>query len=56
MNCLQTTQKLSESQERRLTLKEQIGVKSHLLICPHCRNFQRNCASLSHLIKQFRAK
>ena len=56
LHCLQTTQKLSEAHERRLSFKEQISVKAHLAICPHCRNFQRNCDSLSRLMKQFKHK
>lgn len=53
MRCLEVTKKISDSYERNLTLKERIGVQSHLLICPHCRNFNKNCATLSQLMKDF---
>ncbi|MFY3389268.1 zf-HC2 domain-containing protein [Mannheimia haemolytica] len=36
MNCRQVTRLISDSKERKLTLKEKIGVKTHLIICPYC--------------------
>lgn len=54
MRCRQATRMISESQERPLNLQEKTGLKMHLLTCPHCRRFQRNCKVLSKMMKQFR--
>ena len=54
MRCRQATRMISESHERPLDLQEKVGLKVHLLTCPHCRRFQRNCETLSEMMKQFR--
>ncbi|EIJ71481.1 MULTISPECIES: zf-HC2 domain-containing protein [Pasteurellaceae] len=53
MNCQQATKLISDSKERELNWQEKIGVKSHLVICPHCRNFKQHCDNLSKLMKDF---
>lgn len=53
MRCRQATQIISESRERPLALQEKVGLKIHLLTCPHCRRFQRNCQALSEMMRQF---
>ncbi|MDD7426253.1 MAG: zf-HC2 domain-containing protein [[Actinobacillus] rossii] len=53
MNCLEVTKLVSDSQERPLSFKEKIGVRSHLLYCPHCRNFAKHCQQMSQLMKKF---
>lgn len=54
MRCRQATRIISESHERPLALQEKVGLKMHLLTCPHCRRFQRNCQALSKMMRQFR--
>ena len=46
MRCIQATRTISDSHERPL--------KMHLLTCPHCRRFQRNCKTLSMMMKKFK--
>ncbi|WP_032092699.1 zf-HC2 domain-containing protein [Necropsobacter rosorum] len=56
MNCRQVTKLISDSRERTLNLQEKIGMKAHLLFCPHCRNFQQHCKQINKLMKQFADK
>lgn len=53
LRCRQATRIISDSHERSLSLQEKVGVQMHLIACPHCRNFKRNCNELSHLMQQF---
>ncbi|WP_439241023.1 zf-HC2 domain-containing protein [Lonepinella sp. BR2474] len=53
MNCLQATKLISDAQERELNFNEKIGVKTHVMFCPHCRKFQAQCAKMHDLMKQF---
>lgn len=53
MNCLKITKLISDSHERELSPIEKIGVKAHLMICPHCRNFKHNSEHISKLMKKF---
>ncbi|HHF6504467.1 TPA: zf-HC2 domain-containing protein [Haemophilus influenzae] len=54
MRCHQATRMISESHERLLDIQEKVGLRVHLVTCPHCRRFQRNCKTLSEMMKQFR--
>ena len=54
MRCIQATRIISDSHERSLELQEKMGLKMHLLTCPHCRHFQRNCKTLSEMMKRFK--
>lgn len=54
MRCHQATRMISESHERSLDIQEKMGLKMHLLMCHRCRRFQRNCKTLSIMMKQFR--
>lgn len=54
MRCIQATRIISDSHERPLELQEKMGLKMHLLTCPHCRRFQGNCKTLSMMMKKFK--
>ncbi len=54
MKCRQATRLISDAQERQLMTKEKIGLNMHLVICIHCRKFQRNCGTLRKLMKDFK--
>ena len=56
MRCIQATRIISDSHERPLELQEKMGLKMHLLTCPHCRRFQRNCKTLSEMMKRFKKR
>ncbi|OOF66209.1 zf-HC2 domain-containing protein [Rodentibacter caecimuris] len=53
MNCLQVTKLISDSQERSLSFLEKTGMNAHLLICPHCLNFNRNTKQIRKMMKKF---
>lgn len=53
MRCRQATRIISDSHERQLSLQEKAGLRLHLMTCPYCRNFRRNCGELSRLMKAF---
>ncbi len=44
LSCKDVTRKISQAQDRKLTLREWIAVKLHLLICYACRRFVRQLA------------
>lgn len=54
MRCIQATRIISDSHERPLELQEKMGLKMHLLMCHRCRRFQRNCKTLSMMMKKFK--
>ena len=54
MRCRQATRLISDAHERELALDELLGLRVHLLICPHCRQFQRNCHRLSQMMRTFK--
>ena len=54
MRCRQVTRMISESHERSLDIQEKVGLKVHLVMCSRCRRFQRNCETLSKMMKEFR--
>ncbi|WP_221797692.1 zf-HC2 domain-containing protein [Oceanobacter mangrovi] len=53
MNCHQATRLLSESQDRKLRMTEQVELKFHLLVCSGCRNFSQQMGSLRYLMREF---
>lgn len=54
MRCRQATRMISESHERSLDIQEKVGLKVHLAMCLRCRRFQRNCKTLSMMMKKFK--
>ncbi len=41
LNCREVTQFASESLDRKLTLKERIGLQFHLMMCKLCTRYVR---------------
>jgi len=39
LTCKQVTRKISEEQDRQLSLGEKMGLKFHLMMCKGCRNY-----------------
>lgn len=39
LNCVEATRLMSESQERKLTMRERMGLQMHTMMCEGCRNF-----------------
>jgi hypothetical protein len=53
LNCQAATRLLSESQERKLTLKETMALKLHTLMCKGCRNFGKHLQVLRTLARSY---
>ena len=41
LNCKEVTFKLSEAQDRKLTLTERINLEIHLTMCKGCSNYRK---------------
>ena len=58
LSCKQATVLMSQSQDRKLGLKEKLNLRLHLLMCKGCRNFDRQMAFLrqatSKLVANFK--
>jgi Putative zinc-finger len=46
LNCKQTSQLVSQSLDRRLTLQERFAVRVHLLICKYCKRFSQQLLAM----------
>ena len=46
LNCKQTSQLISQSLDRPLTLRERFELKLHLIICKYCRQFSQHLQTL----------
>ena len=53
MNCQQATELASRQNEKPLSFGQKINFKVHLLMCKHCRNFNKNVAQLSESMNRF---
>ena len=52
-SCYKATQLISLSNERPLVFREKVSLRTHLMICSMCRNFERNSATLSKAMAEF---
>ncbi|WP_053980801.1 hypothetical protein [Marinagarivorans algicola] len=53
MNCQKASELASRQYDQPLSLSKKISLKFHLLICKHCRNFNKNIEQLSHSMQSF---
>ncbi len=53
LNCKQTTVLLSQSQDRRLSRKERLLLRLHLMFCPHCRRYRKQMAFIRQSMRQW---
>lgn len=53
LNCQEVTRLFSESQERKLTLKESMDLKLHTLMCTGCRNYGKHMQALRILARSY---
>ncbi|MDP2134552.1 MAG: zf-HC2 domain-containing protein [Sulfuritalea sp.] len=56
LSCKETTQRLSEAQDRDLSLSEKLQLKMHLAMCGGCRNFSRQMDFLRLACKRYTEK
>lgn len=52
MNCKQASHLISQSQDVRLTWRQQFWLRVHLLFCDACTQFSRQLALLREVIRQ----
>lgn len=53
LNCRQVTRLYSESQERKLSLKEGMELKLHVMMCKGCRNFGEQMVALRQIMRTY---
>ena len=51
--CRETSELLSQAQERTLTMRERLLVHVHLPLCNGCRNFRAQLAFLRRATQQY---
>lgn len=51
LDCKQTSQLISQSLDRPLTLRERFALKWHLIICVYCRQFSQHLITMRVAIK-----
>ena len=53
LSCKQTAQLVSMSYDKRLSWRERLAVRLHLLVCDACRNFTRQMRFLREATRRF---
>jgi hypothetical protein len=53
-SCKETTELLSQAQERTLKRSERWAVRFHLLLCDGCRNFRAQLELLRTAVRRYR--
>ena len=51
LSCKQTSQIISQSLDRPLTMREHFALKLHLLICKYCKRFSQQVQTLHVAVK-----
>lgn len=52
LNCKKATTLISESMDRKLSVRERIALWSHLYLCNLCRRFRTNLKLLQKLVRE----
>lgn len=53
LSCKDVTHKLSESQDRELSLSERLQIEMHLAMCHGCRNFRKQMSFLRMACRRY---
>lgn len=53
LNCKQAAVLLSQSQDRRLSRKERLLLRLHLMFCPHCRLYRKQMAFIRRNVRRW---
>lgn len=53
LNCREATKLLSDSLERRLTVRQRIGLRLHVMMCSACRAYGRQIAVLNRMFRHY---
>lgn len=53
LNCKETTKLVSLGCEQKLSFKQKLQLKIHLMMCAKCRGFAQNTKSIDLMMKKF---
>lgn len=53
LNCQEVSRLHSEAQDRELSLKENVSLKLHVVMCTGCRNFGKQMHTLRQAMQGF---
>lgn len=53
LNCTGATELCSLEMERKLTLREDVSLKTHLMICTGCANFRKQMQGLHQMMQAY---
>ena len=53
LSCKEVTHKLSEAQDRELSLSERLQLEMHLAMCHGCRNFRKQMTFLRMACRRY---
>ncbi len=51
LDCKQTSQLISQSLDRKLTLRERVALQLHLFVCKYCKQFSQHLQTLHVALK-----
>lgn len=51
-NCKDISQLVSDSMDRRLSWRQRLGIRFHLLMCRYCSRYQKQMFLLRRLLRQ----
>lgn len=54
LKCQDTSQLISESFDRKLTLRERLGIRMHLTMCRFCRRYKKQLEFIRGLMAAYR--
>jgi len=54
LNCKETSELLSQAQDRLLTTGDRLRLRLHLLLCAGCRNFSRQLEFMRATLRRYR--
>lgn len=56
LSCKEVTQLVSESLDRKLPLRQRLGVRMHLFFCKACAHFQEQMLFLRQALRRYAAR
>lgn len=56
LDCKHASRLVSQSMDRRLSLRERLGLRLHLLLCDACSRFSTQMALLQQAVRQWRSR
>ena len=54
MNCKHATKLMSQERDSSLSIKQQIELRFHMMMCSGCRNYNKQMAFIRKTMQQYR--